>query len=63
MNSDISIVIPTLDCCNDLKILINSLENQSLVPAEIIISDSSKNLKIKDLIQSYKDSMKQIQES
>ena len=53
MNSDISIVIPTLNCKKDLIILVSSLERQTLQPAEIIISDSSEDSHIKDFIDSY----------
>ncbi|SVD01295.1 uncharacterized protein METZ01_LOCUS354149, partial [marine metagenome] len=41
MSLNISIVIPTFNCKRDLERLLKSLENQTLKPAEIIVSDSS----------------------
>lgn len=53
MNTKISIVIPTLDCIKDLKIIIGAIENQELIPDEVIISDSSKENYIEDYVISY----------
>ncbi len=53
MAAKISIVVPTLDCHEDLRLLVKAIEKQSLEPAEVIISDSSKDFFIKDLVESY----------
>ena len=53
MNSKISVVIPTLVCHEDLRVLIKSIEKQTLKPAEVIISDSSEDYFIRDFIESY----------
>jgi glycosyltransferase involved in cell wall biosynthesis len=57
MNAEISIVVPTLNCQQDLEILVNSLEKQTLQPTEVIISDSSNNSHIKDYLDSYKGTL------
>jgi glycosyltransferase involved in cell wall biosynthesis len=54
MNSNISIIIPTYNCLDSLKLLMNSIELQSLQPSEVIIVDSSSN----SLIQEYTNLLK-----
>ena len=44
----ISLIIPTYNCINELKNLLNELSNQTLLPTEIIVVDSSTNSHIKD---------------
>jgi len=48
----ISLVIPTFNCADNLKVLLASIAGQSLHPNEIIISDSSDNKLIEDLVSS-----------
>ena len=50
MNSEISIVIPTLDNFLDVQKIILSLDSQDLLPSEIILADSSSSNKIEDHI-------------
>lgn len=50
-NPTVSIVVPTLNDCNKLEELLLCLKNQSYLPSEIIIVDSSSNELIYDLVQ------------
>ncbi|MDC1013725.1 glycosyltransferase [Gammaproteobacteria bacterium] len=50
MNPEISIVVPTLDNYQDLCYLIKSINHQTLLPKEIVISDSSSSNLIEDSI-------------
>jgi len=50
----ISIVIPTLEFFNSTKKLLEALSDQSHLPDEIIIVDSSKTSRIKDLVSTYR---------
>lgn len=49
----ISILTATLNCENKIKFLINSIINQKYKNIELIIIDSSKNNRMKELIKSY----------
>ncbi len=51
MNPSISIVVPTLDNLHDLEKLIISINSQTLLPREIIISDSSSSDKIEEAVK------------
>ena len=50
MNSEISIVIPTLDNFLDVQKIILSIDSQDLLPSEIILADSSSSNTIEDHI-------------
>ena len=47
---NISLIIPTYNCLNELKVLLNSVLNQSHKPNEIIIVDSSNHDEIQDYL-------------
>ena len=49
LGTSISVVIPTLDNPEDVKKVINSLNNQTLLPKEILICDSSSKKEIESL--------------
>ena len=53
MHSNISLVIPTYNCLESLKLLIDALIKQSLKPSEVFVVDSSPD----NLIQSYVNSL------
>ena len=48
INLQISVIIPTYNCLSELKILLNKLLFQTVLPSEIIIVDCSTNQEIKD---------------
>lgn len=50
MNPKISIVVPTLDNLQDLHSLIKSINQQTLLPREVVIADSSSSNAIQDSI-------------
>lgn len=50
INPKISIIIPTINDFSWLKLLIEDLNNQEIIPYEIIIADSSSNNEIQDSI-------------
>ena len=50
MNPKISIVVPTLDNPEDLHSLIESINQQTLLPREVVIADSSSSNAIQDSI-------------
>ena len=52
MRPSISIIVPTYNCSDNLKKLLQSIFAQSLQPDEIIIVDSSNDRSIEDLITS-----------
>ena len=52
MRPRISIIVPTYNCSDDLKKLLQSIFAQSLQPDEIIIVDSSIDRSIEDSITS-----------
>ena len=52
MNPKFSIVVPTLDNFLDLKILISSINSQTLLPKEIVVADSSSSNEIQESLQS-----------
>ena len=51
MNPRFSIVVPTLDNLHDLKILISSINSQTLLPKEILVADSSSSDEIQENLQ------------
>ncbi len=51
MNPSFSIVVPTLDNSDDLEKLIISINSQTLLPKEIVISDSSSSDKIEEALK------------
>jgi len=51
MNPRFSIVVPTLDNLHDLKILIPSINSQTLLPKEILVADSSSSDEIQENLQ------------
>ncbi len=51
MNPRFSIVVPTLDNFYDLKILISSINSQTLLPKEILVADSSSSDEIQENLQ------------
>ena len=53
MNPNISIVIPTYNCRENLKELMDSLTHQLLKPSEVLVVDSSSD----DAIQEYVNSL------
>ena len=57
MNSEISIVIPTLDNFLDVRKIILSIDSQDLLPSEIILADSSSSNKIEDHISDLQSSV------
>ena len=57
MNSEISIVIPTLDNFIDVQKIIQSIDSQDLLPSEIILADSSSSNKIEDHISDLQSSV------
>jgi len=57
MSLNISIVIPTFNCKKDLERLLKSLENQTLKPAEIIVSDSRNDGGVEELLRDKKSSL------
>ena len=50
-NPNISVIIPTLDNPDAVEEIIQELNKQTLLPKEIIISDSSSEDKIEGLIE------------
>jgi glycosyltransferase involved in cell wall biosynthesis len=54
---NISLIIPTYNCQNELKVLLNSVLNQSHQPNEIIIVDSSSHHEIKDYLDSFQNNI------
>ena len=57
MSLDISIIIPTYNCRKDLDILLESLENQILKPAEVVVSDSSDDGGVENLLRERKGNL------
>jgi len=53
INQNISIIIPTYNCRKDLEKLTRSLEIQTLMPSEVIVSDSSEESEIEDYVKNY----------
>ena len=51
MNPRFSVVVPTLDNFHDLKILISSINSQTLLPKEILVADSSSSDEIQENLQ------------
>lgn len=52
MNPEISIVVPTLDNFQDFYLLLNNINQQTLLPKEIVIADSSSSDEIQESITS-----------
>ena len=52
LENKISVILPAFDDAHHLKAQINSINNQSLKPSEIILVDSSSNNLIEDTISS-----------
>lgn len=57
MNSEISIVIPTLDNFTDVQKIISSINTQELLPSEIILADSSASNQIEKNSQNLSSSV------
>ena len=57
MNSEISIVIPTLDNFSDVRKIISSIESQELLPSEIVLADSSSSNEIENKVQNLMSSI------
>ena len=57
MNSEISIVIPTLNNFLDVQKIILSIDSQDLQPSEIILADSSSSNIIENNIQDIQQSI------
>tara|TARA_A100001011_G_scaffold75096_1_gene77193 strand:- start:3942 stop:5216 length:1275 start_codon:yes stop_codon:yes gene_type:complete len=51
MNPSFSIVVPTLDNLDDLEKLIISINSQTLLPKEVVISDSSSSNQIEEAVK------------
>ena len=59
-NPDISIIIPTLDNPVALGKVINKLNKQTFLPAEIIVSDSSSGNEIENLVRETNNKIKTV---
>jgi len=57
LGTSISVVIPTLDNPEDVKKVINSLNNQTLLPKEILICDSSSKKEIESLVKTIESTI------
>jgi len=57
-NQDISVIIPTLDNPEMVDKVISKLNNQTLLPQEIIISDSSSGDEIENIIRNKSSKIK-----
>lgn len=55
MNASVSLIIPTLNAESEIGSLIESLENQSVPPDEIIVIDSSSDDQTTKIASSYRD--------
>jgi len=57
LGTSISVVIPTLDNPEAVKKVINSLNNQTLLPKEILICDSSSKKEIEGLVKTIESTI------
>ena len=57
-NSDLSIVLPVKNCLQNLKLMLKKLENQTVLPDETIIIDTSTSKSIKNYLDEYKSNIK-----
>jgi len=49
----VSIIIPTYNRPNDIKIVLNSILNQTFLPKEVIVVDQSEDVLTKELVESF----------
>lgn len=57
-NSNLSIVLPVKNCLDNLKLMLHKIDNQTILPTEIIIVDTSTNDFIKNFINIYRSDIK-----
>ena len=57
---EISVIIPTLDNPDALEKVLNKLNRQTILPAEIIVSDSSSGNQIENLIRETNNKIKTV---